>query len=361
MTSSGGRHSAVCREAIGFIGLGQMGARMAPNLFRNADVTAVHIYDVNRDSVENVRKQIADVAKKQVVVHASPAAVARHCKNIVTMLPNGKIVREVFYCPRTGIFQTMLPGTMVIDSSTIDPETPKELCAVAATKGGSFIVDAPVSGGINAAAGATLTFMVGAENEENFKRANTLLNALGKNIFHCGKVGSGQVVKLCNNLILAQHMVAVSEAMLMGTKLGVDASTLAKVVNTSTGRCWTSEAYNPYPGVSPNVPSSRDYEGGFFSKLMLKDLGLAIDAAEGAGMTVKGANNAKAMYEEHCQAAEWASKDFSGIIKYIEGLKKLSAGGGGGHDDHGHGDHGHGGGEQGHGAGDHGHGGGAHH
>jgi 3-hydroxyisobutyrate dehydrogenase len=305
------RRSCFNLASYGFIGLGQMGGRMAPNLFKGADVDSVYVYDTSVPSCEGVKKAAAG---KNVVVCKTPAEVVAQCKTVITMLPNGHIVRDVY----AGFWDKVQPGTLFIDSSTVDPQTPKDLAAEAARRQARF-VDAPVSGGVNAAAAGTLTFMVGAD-DNTFEDARKVLALLGKNIVKCGNTGAGQVVKLCNNMILAQHMVAVSEAMLMGTKMGVDASTLASVINTSTGRCWSSELYNPFPGILPNVPSSNNYAGGFGAALMLKDVKLAIDAADSIALDVSGAKNARDVYQKMVDN-HMGTLDFSGVIKQIDGKK----------------------------------------
>lgn len=302
------RNSIARRAAFGFIGLGQMGGRMAPNLFKSDEVDAVYVFDTASASCDAVAKAAAG---KKVVICSSPSEVVKNCKTVITMLPNGDIVRNVY----GGFWSSVQFGTLFIDSSTIDPATPKLLAETAQSKGSRFC-DAPVSGGINAAAAGTLTFMVGA-SEANFVDAKKVLELMGKNIVRCGDVGAGQVVKLCNNMILAQHMVAVSEAMLMGTKLGVDPKVLAGVVNTSTGRCWSSELYNPYPGILPNVPSSNNYAGGFGAALMLKDVKLAIDAAESVKMNPRGAKTARDVYADMCEKG-MGGLDFSGVIKQVD-------------------------------------------
>jgi 3-hydroxyisobutyrate dehydrogenase len=306
------RRSGSSLAAYGFIGLGQMGGRMAPNLFKSADVDALYVFDTNAASGEAVK---AAAAGKKVIVCKTPAEVVANCKTVITMLPNGHIVRDVY----SGFWDKVQPGTLFIDSSTVDPQTPKDMATEAKSRKARF-VDAPVSGGVNAAAAGTLTFMVGAD-DASFEDAKKVLEPMAKNIVRCGDIGAGQVVKLCNNLILAQHMVAVSEAMLMGTKLGVDAKVLANVVNTSTGRCWSSELYNPFPGVLPNVPSSNNYAGGFGAALMLKDVKLAIDAAKSVKLETRGANTACAVYQEMVDGG-MGGLDFSGVIKQIDSGKK---------------------------------------
>jgi 3-hydroxyisobutyrate dehydrogenase len=264
-------------------------------------------------------QQVVDAASKigkRATAAASVADVALRSKTILTMLPNGKIVADVYY---NHLLPAVQPGggTVLIDSSTIDPTTSRESSEAASQKGCLFF-DAPVSGGVNGAAAGQLTFMVGASDAATFRVAEKWLTGLSKSVVHCGPVGCGQVCKLCNNLILGQHMVAVSEAMLLGTRLGVDPKTLAGVVNTSTGRCWSSDSYNPFPGVIPTVPSSNEYRGGFAAALMLKDLGLALQAAKTAKLEVRGGERAHEVYAEMVNTAKMGELDFSGILKYID-------------------------------------------
>uniref|UniRef100_A0A7S1MGX4 3-hydroxyisobutyrate dehydrogenase n=1 Tax=Neobodo designis TaxID=312471 RepID=A0A7S1MGX4_NEODS len=302
------RRTLLTNASYGFIGLGQMGGRMAPNLFKNADCDALYVYDTAAGSGDAVAKAAAG---KAVHVCKDAAEVVANCKTVITMLPNGHVVRDVY----GSFWDKVQPGTLFIDSSTVDPQTPKDLAAECA-KRSARLVDAPVSGGVNAAAAGTLTFMVGGD-DQTFNDAKKVLDAMGKNVVKCGDTGAGQVVKLCNNMILAQHMVAVSEAMLMGTRLGVDAGVLAGVVNTSTGRCWSSELYNPFPGVVANVPSSNNYAGGFGAALMLKDVKLAIDAADSVKLDVQGARNACAVYQKMVDSG-MGGLDFSGVLKHID-------------------------------------------
>jgi len=180
---------------------------------------------------------------------------------------------------------------------------------------GAEIVDAPVSGGVGGAQNATLTFMVGGSSSA-FTRAKTILQLMGKNIIHCGDSGNGQVTKVCNNLILGITMIGVSEAMNLGVKLGMDPKILAGVINTSSGRCWTSDTYNPVPGVLPNVPSSNDYKGGFAVDLMAKDLGLAISAANTIKEPLLLGGSAHQTYNLLSQKG-YGGLDFSSIYKYL--------------------------------------------
>jgi 3-hydroxyisobutyrate dehydrogenase len=307
------RSSQLRREAFGFIGLGQMGARMAPNIFKDATIDELIVYDVSPDASKSVIANPLSAGKK-ITVATSPAEVVKHSKKVLTMLPNGKIVNEVY---KTHLIPNTQANTIFIDSSTIDTQTPKDLASILRTKDALFF-DAPVSGGVNAAAAGILTFMVGAPTAEQFLVAEAILKHFAKSVVHCGDIGSGQVAKLCNNLILGQHMLAVSEAMLMGTRLGVDPKTLAGIFNTSTGRCWSSDTYNPFPGVLPNIPSANEYKGGFGSALMLKDLGLALDAAKSVNLSTKGAQTAHDVYTSMVKDSNMGSLDFSGVLKHLD-------------------------------------------
>lgn len=299
--------------AFGFIGLGQMGARMAPNIFKDATVDELIVYDVANEAAVGVQKAAASAGKK-VVIASSPADVVKHSTKILTMLPNGAIVSDVYY---KHLIPNVQDKSVFIDSSTIDAQTPKDLAKALAAKGALFF-DAPVSGGVNAAAAGTLTFMVGTPDDASFSIAEAILKHFGKSVVHCGATGSGQVCKLCNNLILGQHMVAVSEAMLMGTRLGVDPKTLAGIFNTSTGRCWSGDTYNPYPGIMPNVPSANEYKGGFGASLMLKDLTLALDAAKSVNLDASGAVNAHKVYTSMVKDSNMGHLDFSGVLKHVD-------------------------------------------
>jgi 3-hydroxyisobutyrate dehydrogenase len=310
------RFTCATRYTVGFIGLGQMGARMAPHVLKDAAVTKLMLFDSNPAAVaacvESASKLYPDRAPIAVAA-ASPAAIAAEARKVVTMLPNGKIVDAVY----SDMLPKIQAGSYFVDCSTIDPQTPKSLYKAVMAAGAAGFCDAPVSGGVGGAAAGTLTFMVGSESDNEFAEASSLLATMGKNIVNCGKVGSGQIVKLCNNLVLAQHMVAVSEAMLMGTRLGVAPEAVANVINTSTGKCWSSEKCNPFPGVVADAPASRGYTGGFGAALMLKDIGLAVDAAKSAGMSVEGARTSQKLFAEMV-AAGMGTNDFSGVLKHIE-------------------------------------------
>lgn len=241
-----------------------------------------------------------------------PADVASRSDTVITMLPSNDHVKEVY----EGVFSRARPGTLMIDSSTVDPTVSRAI-ALTAEENGHRFVDAPVSGGVGGAEAGTLTFMVGG-SDRSFEDAKDVLNLMGSNLVHCGDVGTGEVAKLCNNLLLAVSMVGTCEAMNLGEKLGIDPHKLAGILNTSTGRCWSSDSYNPYPGVIETAPSSRGYTGGFGSALMHKDLTLALDAAKSERVASPLGSAAHQIYT--LMVAHGAGeKDFSAVIQYLNG------------------------------------------
>ncbi len=287
---------------IGFIGLGNMGAPMAHNLLKAGHQLSV--FDLNAAAVENL------VGAGALPVD-SPTAIAQgNAELIITMLPAAPHVKSV-YLGENGLIASARAGVMLIDCSTIDPHSAREV-AKAAAEHGNPMLDAPVSGGTGGAAAGTLTFMVGG-SDADFDRAQPILAAMGKNIVRCGAAGNGQVAKVANNMLLGISMIGVAEAMALGVALGMDAKTLAGVINTSSGRCWSSDTYNPFPGVLDNVPSSRGYSGGFGSDLMLKDLGLATEAAKQVRQPVILGALAQQLYQSF-SAQGHGGLDFSAII-----------------------------------------------
>lgn len=293
-------------DTVGFIGLGNMGNHMARNLISKGHKLVV--CDVSQVATDGLKAAGADVA-------SCPAEVAAGAKRIVTMLPETQHV-EAVYTGEKGIFSQLQDGSLLIDSSTIDPSTSQAMASTA--KGhNSVYVDAPVSGGVNAARDAILTFMVGSP-EESFENAKELLDCMGKNVVHCGAVGTGQAAKICNNMLLAVSMIGTSEAMNLGTRLGLDPKMLAKILNMSSGRCWSSELYNPYPGVLEGVPSSNNYQGGFGTALMTKDLGLAQRAATGTKSAIPLGGLAHQIYRTMTNNG-YATKDFSSALKFLQG------------------------------------------
>ena len=287
---------------IGFIGLGHMGSPMARNLLKNGHT--LKVYDI-----------VSDLQKKLTDLGCEAATSARDCASgvevVITMLPSSPHVRRA-YTAEHGILHGVSKGVLLIDCSTIDPLTARDV-AMDATAHGNPMLDAPVSGGVAGAEAATLTFMVGGE-AKNFAVAKPLLQCMGKNIVHCGAAGNGQVAKICNNMMLAIEMIATAEGMTLAAKLGMDPKVFAAVVNSSSGRCWSSDTYNPYPGVLENVPASRGYSGGFGADLMLKDLTLVSDAAKSVKHPVMLGAAAQQLYQMHYSNGHGAL-DFSSIIK----------------------------------------------
>ena len=290
---------------IGFIGLGNMGGPMARNLLKAGH--EVTVFDVVKPNVD------ALVARGAAAAGSAKLAAA-HAALVITMLPSSPHVKGV-YLGDDGVLSGAAPGTTLVDSSTIDPGTAREVAA-AALKRGFAMADAPVSGGTGGAEAGTLTFMVGAE-PALFERVKPVLAHMGKNIVHCGGAGTGQVAKICNNMLLGISMVGVAEAMNLGVALGIDPAVLAGIINTSSGRCWSSDTYNPYPGVLPNAPASRGYSGGFGTDLMLKDLGLATDAAKQARQSVVMGATAQQLYQLLSSQGA-GGLDFSAIINLLK-------------------------------------------
>ncbi|KAI0227010.1 3-hydroxyisobutyrate dehydrogenase, mitochondrial [Lamellibrachia satsuma] len=296
-------------DAVGFVGLGNMGSHMAQNLLKKG--YPVIAYDLSAEAV----KTLVDAGGQSA---SSPAEVASQAKQLVTMLPSSPHVIEV-YTGSNGIFTTVQSGSLLIDSSTIDPAVSKDMAAIAETHSASF-VDAPVSGGVQAAKDAILTFMVGGK-EAPFEQAKVLLSNMGKNVIHCGDVGTGETAKICNNMMLAISMIGLSEVTNLGIKLGMDPKLLAKVMNMSSGRCWSSEVYHPYPGIVETAPSNRNYEGGFGSALMVKDLGLAQNAATATRAPTPLGSAAHQLYRLMTNLG-YDKKDFSSAFLFLQEQEK---------------------------------------
>jgi len=301
--------SASSKERIGFIGLGAMGAHQAANLLKKG--YSVTVFDI---SSESVGKLVAKGASRA----QTPKEIASQSDVIVTMLPSSDNVVNVYLGDNGLIHGINKKDLLFLDSSTIDPIISRSVSDNLASKN-AILLDCPVSGGTLGAEAGTLTFMVGG-SKENFQRAKPYLEAMGKNIVHCGDSGAGQIVKLCNNLILGISMLGVSEAMNLGVKLGVDKKVLASVINTSSGRCWSSETYNPCPGVLEGVPSSRGYTGGFQTNLMKKDIGLAVQAATSQNIPLPIGTFAFKSYEVLSKES-YGNKDFSSYFELLQKLK----------------------------------------
>jgi len=287
---------------IAFIGLGNMGAPMARNLLKAGHVLSV--FDLNTQAV-------GALVEAGAVAAASPKDAATGAETVITMLPAAAHVRHVLTA-EDGVLAGIAKGVPSIDSSTIDPASAKAFGAMAAEHGNPF-VDAPVSGGTGGAAAGTLTFMVGG-SAAAFEQVRPVLSAMGKNLVHCGDTGAGQGAKICNNLVLGITMAGVAEAMSLGEALGIDPKVLGGIINTSTGRCWSSDTYNPFPGVIDTAPSSRGYTGGFGTDLMLKDLGLAGDAAKSVRQPVYLGALAQQLYQTVSSKGD-GKLDFSAVIK----------------------------------------------
>ncbi|WP_186037296.1 3-hydroxyisobutyrate dehydrogenase [Burkholderia gladioli] len=290
---------------IGFIGLGHMGAPMALNLVKAGH--EVQAFDLNEDAL----RLVADGGAK---LAGSAREAAEGAEFVITMLPAAVHVRRAL-TDENGVLAGLAPGATVIDSSTIDPASAQAFGELVRERGGAF-VDAPVSGGTGGAAAGTLTFMVGGSVTE-FERVTPVLTGMGRNVVHCGPTGMGQVAKVCNNLVLGISMAGVAEAMSLGVALGIDPKVLGGILNTSTGRCWSADTYNPYPGVIETAPSSRGYTGGFGTDLMLKDLGLANDAAKQVRQPVYLGALAQQLYQTVSSRGD-GRLDFSAVIRLYQ-------------------------------------------
>lgn len=289
---------------IGFIGLGNMGLPMALNLVKGGhEVSGI---DLNLQAVEKLKASGGKVGK-------DPASLAADTDVLVTMLPAGAQVREI-YLGNAGLIANAKPGTLLIDSSTIDVETARAV-ADTAEKNGVLMVDAPVSGGVLGAQAGTLTFMVGG-SEKAFGKAKPILELMGKTIVHAGSAGAGQAAKICNNMILGISMIAVSEAFVLAEKLGLDKQKLFDISSKSSGQCWSMTTYCPVPGPVPTSPANRDYAAGFTAAMMLKDLKLSQEAAASSGAKTPMGAAATKLYELYAESGQ-AGRDFSGIIQFI--------------------------------------------
>ena len=291
---------------IGFIGLGNMGGPMAANLVKAGH--AVTAFDMSSAALDRAEGE---------GVKRAPAApdAARNAEVVVTMLPAGQHVRSV-YMGEHGLLAQARPGTLFIDSSTIDVATARDVYAAAKQAGVDFL-DAPVSGGVGGATGGTLTFMVGGEDAA-FSRARPILEKMGKNIFHAGGAGNGQAAKICNNMLLAISMIGTCEAFVLAEKLGLSHETLFNISSTASGQCWSLTSYCPVPGPVPASPANRDYQPGFTASMMLKDLKLSQNAAQASGAATPLGAQATAIYSLF-ESAGSGARDFSGIIQLLRG------------------------------------------
>jgi 3-hydroxyisobutyrate dehydrogenase len=287
---------------IAFFGIGLMGAPMAQNLLKAG--FEVTVFDLNPELAAPLVAAGAHTA-------ATPADAAAGCDAVISMLPHDKAVRGL-YLGADGLLAKLPKGTLVIDCSTVSAECATEVSA-AAHGAGLAMIDAPVSGGVAGAAAATLSFLCGG-SAADLERARPFLSAMGKNIFHAGAAGAGAVAKICNNMLLAIHMVGTCEALQLGIDNGLDPKVLSEIMLKSSGRNWSLELYNPYPGVMENVPASRGYSGGFQVALMSKDLGLAMEAAQKHDSRTPLGALVQQLYREH-GTGENARLDFSSIMQ----------------------------------------------
>ncbi len=285
-------------QKIGFIGLGNMGAPMAHNLAAAGhDVTGFDTAGTTAEGVKAVNSALEAVDGADFVI---------------TMLPNGAILRSV----ASEVLAGMKQGATLIDCSTVDVESARDVAAQAESNGVGF-VDAPVSGGIGGASGGTLTFMAGG-SDAAFAAAAPLFDIMGQKAVHCGEAGAGQAAKICNNMILGVTMIATCEAFALADKLGLDRQKMFDVVSTSSGYSWSMNAYCPAPGVGPQSPADNGYKPGFAAELMLKDLGLSQQAAEAADADTPMGAMARALYETFVEEEGGRGKDFSAMLPRFE-------------------------------------------
>ncbi len=283
---------------IGFIGLGNMGAPMAANLLKAGhDVTG---FDVAGITAEGAREA------------ASAAEAATGAEVVITMLPNGQILRSV----AAEIIPAMSAGAVFLDCSTVDVDSARAVAADAQAAGLSAL-DAPVSGGIGGATAGTLTFMIGGD-DAGLAKAQPLLDIMGGKSVHCGPSGNGQAVKICNNMILGVTMIATCEAFALADKLGLDRQAMFDVVSTSSGYSWSMNAYCPAPGIGPKSPADNGYKPGFAAELMFKDLGLAQNAAEAVDADTPMGERALALYRQFVEGEDGRGRDFSAMLPRFE-------------------------------------------
>ena len=289
---------------IAFIGLGNMGSGMAANLVKAGhDVKA---FDLSNAAVAQAVEQGASAA-------GSAADAVSGADAVVTMLPAGKHVRAVY---EGQVFPAAAPGTLFLDCSTIDVDSARHVGGAAVDKGFKF-VDAPVSGGVAAASGGTLTFMVGG-SADDFAAAEPFLQAMGKAVIHAGDTGAGQAAKICNNMLLAITMIGTCEAFALAEKLGLDQQKFFDISSKASGQSWSMTSYCPVPGPVPTTPANNDYQPGFATAMMLKDLKLAQDAAQSAGASTPLGAQAEALYAMFDNLGG-RDKDFSGIYELLIG------------------------------------------
>ena len=288
---------------VGFIGLGNMGSGMAANLAKAGH--EVVAFDLSQDALDRAKVNGCTIA-------ASAEAAVANAEAVVTMLPAGKHVADVYRC---SVLANAPKSAILMDCSTIDVATAKAVEGDAQAAGFTM-VDAPVSGGIAAAEGGTLTFMVGGSTD-GFERARPFLEQMGKAVIHAGDAGAGQAAKICNNMLLGATMAATCEAFVLAQKLGLDPQKFFDISSKASGQSWSMTSYCPVPGVGPETPADRNYDGGFAASLMLKDLKLAMAAAQEVGAYTPMGGEAEELYQRFVDRGG-AGKDFSALIKMID-------------------------------------------
>lgn len=289
---------------IAFLGLGQMGGPMALNLVKAGHT--VRAYDL-------MPAAVAQAQAGGCIACATVAEAVQGAQVVITMLPTTQSMTDLYLGSGTGsgaLLTLVAANTLLIDSSTVAPEAPRTVAAAAARKQLAFI-DAPVSGGVAGAAAGTLTFICGGDAAA-VEAARPILLQMGRNVFHAGGHGAGQVAKICNNMLLAIHMAGTAEALQLGVDNGLDPAVLSDIMLKSSGRNWSLELYNPYPGVQDNVPAARGYSGGFKTRLMNKDLGLAHEAARASASATPMGDLARELFLRHGSAGA-DDLDFSSI------------------------------------------------
>lgn len=289
---------------IGFFGVGHMGGPMAANLVKAGH--EVIAFDLVPELLNAAVEQGAKAAD-------SAAQAVQGADVVISMLPSAGAVRDL-YLGEAGVLKHIDASALIIDCSTIDADTAREVAAIAKEQG-RVMIDAPVSGGVGGAKAGTLTFICGGQ-EEAIDRARPVLECMGAQVFRAGDNGAGQLAKICNNMLLAIHMIGTAEALQMGADHGLDPAVLSAIMKASSGDNWSLDKYNPWPGVMENVPASNEYEGGFAVKLMNKDLGLALQAALSSQSATPMGNLAKSLYAAHGNHG-YAEKDFSSIQRFF--------------------------------------------
>jgi len=287
---------------IAFIGLGNMGGPMAVNLIKKGH----HVigFDLSEEALKIPVSEGGQTAESAV-------AASKDADVVISMLPSGKHVADLY---SEEFISSLKPNTLLIDSSTIDAVTARTVAELAVSKG-CRMIDAPVSGGTAGAQAGTLTFIVGGK-QEDYEKARPILKCMGQNIFHAGESGAGQVAKICNNMLLAIHMIGTSEAINLGVKHGLNPQILSEIMQKSSGKNWSLDVYNPYPGVMENAPASRNYSGGFAVDLMTKDLGLAAEAGLETKTSTPLGNTALNLYRMWSESGN-GKTDFSSIIQFL--------------------------------------------